>query len=422
MRIRFNGLRGRSFSLAFLCMASAVAPIRLPAQSTERFWWNGQINGKPVRLVLDTGSPGLFLWRSAADRLALKLYPVELASNHWVTGEFKLSLPKWERRWGLVTAHGPAKASVCEAPVGLQDNDGCVGWPMFSRRITRFDALNDKFEFLGKVPKEVKAWWQFSIRTNVDVLVLDLADDASQGGLHIDSGDLAADVVSLPAPLWNQWMAAHPNEKGAIWLSSRLGGLTPCKIARASQFSIGGLTLTNVILGSVEECDWSSELKGCAAVIGFELLKRFDLVVDGEHAVAYMRPSPRWKAVTAEPPNRSSVNAVFGPWRDETNFTACVINGSPAFESGIRDGDILLKVEGQDVKQWLDNPGTRWASDRDRSEWQQTYPSTNSPNGAMLELTLRRRDQVFQVTVLQRGIGVVSLMEAKSRVTRPQWP
>jgi len=397
-------------------MASALASIRLPTQSAERFRWNGQINGKPVRLVLDTGCSDLFLFRSAADRLGLKLAPVELESNKWVTAEIELSLPKWERRWGFfsVTAHGPAKASVCEAPVGFQDMDGLVGWPMFSRQITRFDALDDKFEFLGKVPKEVKAWWQFSIRTNVDVLVLDLPGGASQGGLHIDSGLLVGDVVSLPALLWNDWMAAHPNERGAIWLSSGMAGLIPSKSARASRFSIGELTLTNVVLESVEECDWSSELKGCAAVIGFELLKRFDLVVDGEHAVAYMRPSHRWKPVPAEPPSQNSVSTVFGPWRDQANFfTACVINASPAFESGIRDGDILLKVDGRDVKQWLDNPGTRWSSHRDHLGMQLTNPSTNSPNGAVVELTLRRRDQVFQATVLQRGIGVVSLNKVK---------
>jgi hypothetical protein len=416
VRIRFNGLRGRSLSLVFLCLASALAPIRLPAKSAERFWWNGQINGKSVRLVLDTGSPDLFLWRSAADRLGLKLAPVELDSNHWFTAEFELSLPNWERHWGFfsVTAHGPAKASVCEAPVGLQDMDGCVGWPMFRRQITRFNALDDKFEFLGKVPKEVKAWWQFSIRTNVDVLVLDLPGGASQGGLHIDSGMLMGDDVSLPAPLWNHWMAAHPNERGSIWLSSGMGGMIPSKSARASRFSIGELKLTNVVLQSVEECDWSSELKGCAAVIGFELLKRFDLVVDGEHAVAYMRPSHRSKPVTAQPPTQNSVSAAFGPWRDQTNFfTTCVVNASPAFESGIRDGDILLKVDGQDVKQWLDNPGPRWSSDRDRSGMQLTNPSTNSPSGAVVELTLRRQDQVFQVTVLQRGIEVVSLNKVK---------
>ena len=137
-------------------------------------------------------------------------------------------------------------------------------------------------------------------------------------------------------------------------------------------------------------------------------------MVDGGQALAYMRPSHRWKPVTAEPPSQSSVSAAFGPWRDQTNlFTACVINGSPAYESGIRDGDILLKVDGQDVKQWLDNPGTRWSSDRDHSGIQRTHPSTNSPGGAVVELTLRRRDQVFQVTVLQRGIGVASLNKVK---------
>jgi hypothetical protein len=285
---------------------------------------------------------------------------------------------------------------------------------MFSRQITRFEAIDDKFEFLGKVPKEVKAWSQFSIRTNVDVLVLDLPGGGSQGGLHIDSGLLVGDTVSLPAPLWDHWMAVHPNERGAIWGSSQLEGLIPCKITRAARFSIGGLTLTNVVLRSVEDCDWPPRLKGCAATIGFELLKRFDLVVDGEHARAYLRPSERWKPTPAEPPSRSSLSAAFGEWRKQTNFfTACVLKGSPAFESGIRDGDILLKVDGQDVKQWLDNPGKPWSSDRDHPGMQRIFASTNSPKAAVLDLTLKRRDQIFQATVLQTGIEVISLNKAK---------
>lgn len=103
------------------------------------------------------------------------------------------------------------------------------------------------------------------------------------------------------------------------------------------------------------------------------------------------------------------LGAVFGPWRNQTNcLTAYVMSASPAFESGIRDGDILLKVDRQDVKQWLDNPGKGWSSDGEQYGIQETYPSTNSPNGTVLELTLRRRDQVFQASVLQSEIGVIA--------------
>jgi hypothetical protein len=168
-----------------LCMASALAPIRLRAEPAERFWWNGQINGKPVRLVLDTGCSDFLLWRSAADRLGLKLTSVKLDSNTWVTGECELVLPHWQRRWGFpVTAHGQERALVCEPPAGLGDMDGLLGWPPFSRRITRFDAAAGKFEFLDKVPKEVKAWSKFTLRTNVDALMVELSGaDGTFGGL-----------------------------------------------------------------------------------------------------------------------------------------------------------------------------------------------------------------------------------------------
>jgi hypothetical protein len=56
--------------------------------------------------------------------------------------------------------------------------------------------------------------------------------------------------------------------------------------------------------------------------------------------------------------------AVFGPWCNQTNgFTAYVIDASSALESGIGDNDILLKVDGQEVKQWLDHPGIAGSSE-----------------------------------------------------------
>lgn len=424
MRIRFDCLRIGCLS-TILCMASALVPMRLPAQPPERFWWNVQINGRPARLALDTGSSGLILWRSAADRLGLKLTYIGLASNNlvvpWVTGEFKLELPHWQRRWGFpVTGYGPASAGVSEALGFFDDMDGVVGWPAISRRITRFDAMDGKFKFLGKVPKEVKDWSKFTIQTNRRVLVLELpGGGGTRRGLFVDTGGLGEGGIELSAPLWDQWMAAHSNERRGIGASFQVGGLVPYERTRASWFSIGGLTLTNVELHRVEEHDWP-ESKDCAAAIGFGVLKRFDFLVDGEHAVAYLQPSKRWKPFMAGPTNltllHGRLSAVFGPWRNQTNgLAAYVLSASPAFQAGIRNGDILLKVDRQDVKQWLDNPGKAWSCDREYFGFQLTYPSTNNPNGTVLELTLRRRDQVFQATVLQSEIAVTVIAPRKTK-------
>jgi hypothetical protein len=168
-----------------------------------------------------------------------------------------------------------------------------------------------------------------------------------------------------------------------------------------------------VVLHGVEKDDWPWAQGNPATSIGFGVLKRFDCFVDGEHALAYLQPSKRWKPFMAAPPKqtllRDHPGAVFGPWRSQTNlFTAYVMSESSAFQSGIRDGDALLKVDGQEVKQWLDNPGKGWSSGHELG-YQGTYPSTNNPTSTMLELTLRRRDQVFQATVLQSEISVIAL-------------
>jgi hypothetical protein len=357
----------------------------LPAQPADRFWWDCWINDKPVRFALDTGCPDLFcLWRSAADRLNLNLASGKLNSNDPVapllTGEFKVELSHWQRRWGFpVTMCAPVRAWVLETP-GSLGVDGLVGWPAISRRITRFDAMSGNFEFLAKAPKQVKDWSQFTLRTNSDILVLEFSGgDGTHSGLHIDTG--GDDGFFLSAPLWDQWMAAHPSERRKIGFRVQMDSPIPFEGTRASGFSIGGLTMTNIVLDRFEEHDCPVPLKGCAAVISFGVLKRFDLVVDGPHALAYLRPSTKWKPFMAE--NQKLLHghpgAVFGPWRNQTNgFTAYVIGTSLAFASGIRDGDALLKVDGQEIKQWLDNPGKGWSSDLDQCGCQETYSSSNS--------------------------------------------
>ena len=126
-------------------------------------------------------------------------------------------------------------------------------------------------------------------------------------------------------------------------------------------FLSGGLNFSNVVLNRVENWARIGVTKDKAAAIGFALLKQFDLVVDGEHALAYLQPSRKWKPHAVEAPKQSSPHdspsAAFAQWHNQSNyFTAYVMNASPAFESGIRNGDILLEVDRRDVKQWLEFP------------------------------------------------------------------
>ena len=67
------------------------------------FRWDGKINGKPARLMLDTGYGGgeVFVFRSLADRLGLKRQGLEVRNPDGISGwptEAVVELPGWAGR------------------------------------------------------------------------------------------------------------------------------------------------------------------------------------------------------------------------------------------------------------------------------------------------------------------------------------
>ena len=72
-------------------------------RADDWFWIDAKINGKPVRLVLDTGcDPHLVLFRDTAQRLRLKLQEAKTVSGRWITEESTVKLP-WSF-WGFARA------------------------------------------------------------------------------------------------------------------------------------------------------------------------------------------------------------------------------------------------------------------------------------------------------------------------------
>ena len=127
------------------------------------------------------------------------------------------------------------------------------------------------------------------------------------------------------------------------------------------------------------------------ATLGLYALRRLDLVVDGKNGVAYVHP--RSDPAPAYPHNR--LGAVFVPrdlQRDGPHF-AHVVPGSPAFLAGIRDNDVLLKIDDLDITKWRTDPRVLPLS----RFWER-------PAGTILNLTLKREEREFEVIVLLKDI------------------
>src|SRR5208283_2607688 len=108
----------------------------------------------------------------------------------------------------------------------------------------------------------------------------------------------------------------------------------------------GALLLTDVPVGEANPAQFTLGAAGYQASLGLAALKRLDMVVDGGHGVAYLR----LRRADAPPYEHNRLGAVFVPPEVHQNdLVAHVVPHGPAYEAGIRDGDVLLKIDKLDV-------------------------------------------------------------------------
>ena len=116
-----------------------------------------------------------------------------------------------------------------------------------------------------------------------------------------------------------------------------------------------------------------------------------------QRGVAYLRPK---KTSAPQPPHQSiGPSAAFVPRNAQSDdLVAHVANASPAYEAGIRDGDVLLQVGQRDA--------TKWRTDPEFPRFIFPTVPRGELTGTQLELTLKRGEQTFKATAAEQEIGI----------------
>jgi hypothetical protein len=342
--------------------------------SGRRFLVPATINGRHATLALDTGTEDLFLFKPAAQRLGLKLpdIPPDLLRE---SGKLPV-LDTGPRKITLFEATGYFPVAVADFSVAM-DVDGCAGWSLFKNSIFQIDVANRTIRSLPAVPPEARQWTTLRVHRASNVFCLELADKTG-GVILIDTGNFGG--VSLSPERWQAWTNAHPHLAKTLTAYYMGGsGVVVGEEAWAENLSLGKMVLNDVPVhpASASDVAVGSLRSPYPATLGLTALERLDFIVDGPSRIVYVRP--RTGPFQPYPYNRAG--AVFtprDPRRDkQTNFVAHVIAGSPAYKAGIRDGDVVIKVNGQTPSTWKQGP---------------TYLSSTLPSGTKLNLTLKRGD------------------------------
>lgn len=357
----------------------------------DRIWMDITINGQPVHMAFDTGATVSALFRGTADRLKLKrtdpppgFQPPPGAITGAITEPFDFAYGNFVERAQFAVVEMPAFAETVV--------EGFLSWYGLRNRVFVFDPAKNHLDIGDVVPPGVLGWPKFNQRTNTADLGFDVGgEDPQHHCVYLDTG---ADYgVSLNPKLWEKWVAAHPQQPATIHSATTvMTGPLYAPEMWADEIAIGSLVLTQVPVREMDAKEASPLfMPDQAATLGLAALRRLDFVLDGTNGVVYARPS----GTPARPYPHNRLGAVFAPRADDSDpLLARVAPASPAYLAGLRDGDVLLKIDDLDVTHWRTAPGVMPL----RRFW------CDRPPGTTYRLSLKRGEKEFQTTVTLRHL------------------
>lgn len=369
-----------------------VAPFlgAMAGQAEDKYLWvDATVNGKPVRFIFDTGTSDMVLARASAVKLGLKITRAA-QDEPLAPGAVRVD---WTEECDLALGEFKTRLSfaVFDLPPSLRlAVDGFIGWGRICDNIVKMDIERKTVHFLAEVPKEVAGWTRFTIKKiSFNVLVLEASDLPGKPCFLIDTG--SEFCIKLHPQKWRDWLAAHPGLPRTVEAYYTPGnGMVVTEEVWAKDYALGSLPLTGVALAQACPAEMAIVGPGYEATLGLAALSRLDIIIDGKKGVAYLQarktPAPEYKY--------NHLGAVFSPVDlAHEDLVARVVDGSPAFEAGIRTGDLLLKIDDLDATKWRTDPAVLPLS----RFWER-------PAGTRYKLTVKRGQETLAVDVVLRQI------------------
>ncbi len=280
--------------LIFLAAAVLVTGCEETHPNTRVVFQNATINGRPARLVFDTGAPVLTIFdyeaKDANLRMALRAPPKQSFSETMslaLSEPAQISLANFTFTGQMMVGYPPRGAIIITGDG--KRFDGLVGWGELKDNILIFDGAQHRVTSVTELPAGLETWQQFKIGPDWHLTLKTPMPNGQTGTILIDTGMFAG--VALPPKQFADYRVAHPNAPtGFLIYMSPGSGEQRVDEVWADEISLGGLTLYDVPIHPADASEMRIDAKNYVGTIQLFGLARMDFVVDGKHGVAYVRP------------------------------------------------------------------------------------------------------------------------------------
>jgi len=211
---------------------------------------------------------------------------------------------------------------------------------------------------------DMPGWTTFPMLDS-NVLVFEAGSKDRSLPVLIDTGWSGG--VQLSPELWKAWRAQNGSSHTLVGFFSPASGFQVREQVFARRIQIGNATFSNVLVSEAPAQEASGSAPPVAS-LGLAAFANHELLVDGVSRTVHIGPADRAPIV----PNYNRLGATFVPG----TMAATVVAGSPAAVADVKDGDVLIAIDGL-------APADYAAKLTTHNAWEQ-------PAGTVITLTLDR--------------------------------
>jgi hypothetical protein len=164
-----------------------------------------------------------------------------------------------------------------------------------------------------------------------------------KGNFTIDTGARVA--LHFNKPFCDEHKFQDATRTIAGGFGAGVGGETKQKIGRMATLRLGKLVLNDVITGFSEDAGGAMASRESAGIIGGDVLRRFTVVFDYSRHEMILKPNEAFSA----PFEYDMCGAFLRTAEGDLHAFEIhrLIDGSPAQEAGLTDGDVIMAIDGK---------------------------------------------------------------------------